>query len=285
MNKQIYYRPLTATPFKTTEENKEKTPCETLRPYIKCFWGSESSYIRRGNIDSKELIIPDTCVDIIYYIDYTNNTISGGLCGLNDQSFYVDNDCNDKHLISVFGIRFYAWSAYAFSDDSLKSSLNGYFDISSRFKWLDQILKNELFELKTLEERAHLTEKLLLIKMDHIRKNDMVDNTVKNMILNKGSMNVEQLAKESFISSRQLERIFNDYVGITPKKLNNLIRYQLLWNEILENRYFNILNAVCEYGYTDQSHLMREFKRYHTMDIQKAKALAYQNVGNIQDLS
>ena len=46
---------------------------------------------------------------------------------------------------------------------------------------------------------------------------------------------------------------------------------------------FDILSGVHRYGYTDQSHLLREFKRYHSMDIQSAKILALKYVGNIQD--
>lgn len=34
---------------------------------------------------------------------------------------------------------------------------------------------------------------------------------------------------------------------------------QCLWNEVLRNPGLRILDAVEWYGYTDQSHLMREF--------------------------
>lgn len=30
--------------------------------------------------------------------------------------------------------------------------------------------------------------------------------------------------------SRQLERLFHEYIGMTPKKLGKLVRYQFLWN-------------------------------------------------------
>ena len=91
-----------------------------------------------------------------------------------------------------------------------------------------------------------------------------------------------ELAKECFISSRQLERLFGEYIGITPKKLCSLVRYQCLWNEILRNPGFHIQDAVHKYRYTDQAHLMREFRRYHTMDIRSAKIYACGDVGNIQ---
>lgn len=96
-------------------------------------------------------------------------------------------------------------------------------------------------------------------------------------------MDIANLAKESFVSTRQLERLFHEYIGITPKKLSNLIRYQFLWKDILCDKDFDVLSAVYKYGYTDQSHLLREFKRYHSMDIHKAIEMAFKDVGNIQD--
>lgn len=44
-----------------------------------------------------------------------------------------------------------------------------------------------------------------------------------------------------------------------------------------------IADAVCKYGYTDVPHLMREFKRYHSMNIREAREMAlryYPKEGN-----
>ena len=148
---------------------------------------------------------------------------------------------------------------------------------------MDEILRPQLLEKQTLKERIAITEDIFLRQLSKIRQNDNVDNAVRLILQQKGALSVDMLARECFISSRQQERLFREYIGITPKKLCNLIRYQCLWNELLSNPVFCIQDAVCRYGYSDQSHLMREFKRYHTMNIEKAKACAYKDVGNIQD--
>lgn len=67
--------------------------------------------------------------------------------------------------------------------------------------------------------------------------------------------------------------------------MSNLVRYQFLWRDILLEKDFDVLSAVHKYGYSDQSHLLREFKRYHSMDIQEARNLAFHDVVNIQDVS
>ncbi len=284
MNNLIRYRPLTATPFKRNISYTELTPCNELRPYIRCYWGTENSMIRSENYAATELVIPDTCVDIIYDIDYTNNTVSGGFCGINDCSFLTDNNETIGHMISTFAIRFYGWGAYVFADDSMKSTINGYFDVGSRFEWLDKIIRPKLLELKTLQEKVSCVEKLLIKRLLNVKENIIVNDTIQNILLHKGSLDVSGLARDSFVSTRQLERLFHEYVGVTPKKLSNLIRYQFLWRDILCEPKFDVLSAVYKFGYTDQSHLLREFKRYHSMDIYSAKSIAFENVGNIQDI-
>lgn len=140
MNNRIIYHPLTATPFKRNRFYTELSPCKELQSYIRCYWGTENPLIQIENDDAPKLVIPDTCVDIIYHIDYTNNTVTGGFCGINDCSFHAHNSGTIGHTVSTFAIRYYAWSAYAFADDSLQSTINGYFDVGSRFEWLDKIM-------------------------------------------------------------------------------------------------------------------------------------------------
>lgn len=283
MNHQIIYHPLTATPFKRNAFYTEFSPCKELYSYIRCYWGTEHPLVQ-VECGAPELVIPDTCVDIIYYIDYTDNTVAGGFCGINDCSFYAYNSGTTGHMTATFAIRFYAWSAYVFADDSLKSTINGYFDVGSRFEWLDKMIKPQLLEPKTLQEKVSFVEKLLLKRLADAKENTVVNNTIQNILISKGFLDVSNLAKESFVSTRQLERLFHEYVGITPKKMSNLIRYQFLWRNILYEPDFDVLNAVHKYGYTDQSHLLREFKRYHSMSIHEAKTIAFKDVENIQDV-
>lgn len=170
--KNIFYRPLTATPLNNNETYRELLPQNAeLARYIRCFWGSERPYLNQERRSGESIVIPDTCVDIIYKIDHTANTVSGGFCGVNDTAFFSRNDGGRGHLVSTFAIRFYAWGAYAFSEDSLKGTLNGFYEVPSRFRFLDRILRQQLFEKSTLEERTKAAEELFLKRMSHARRN------------------------------------------------------------------------------------------------------------------
>lgn len=282
--KRNIYIPMTAAPWKRDQAYQEMIPKSLeLTGSIRCFWGSGRPFIKTASDPGTTVVIPDTCADIIYQIDHTENTVTGIFCGINDRSFIDEQKAKPGNQISVFGIRFYAWAASAFSEDSLKGTVNGCCDVQSRFCWLDGQLRQQLFETRTLEERGALAEELLLRHSRPPRQHRAVEDGVNQILLRKGNVSAAQLAGECFISSRQLERLFHDYIGITPKKLCSLVRYQCLWNQLLKNPGLDLLDAVYQYGYADQSHLIREFKRYHTMNIQSAVGYAYKHVGNIQD--
>ncbi len=281
---QTRYHPFTASPFRKNNQYNELLPRQSLAQYVRCFWGSEPACTDMIQNRQGELVIPDTCVDIIYHIDYTENKVTGGFCGINDRSFYAVDNSVAGHVTATFAIRFYAWEAYVFAQDSFRSTANGFYEVGSRFAWLDRALRPNLLELQTLQEKVSFAERLLLEKLQNAKENQTVRYAVNTILIQKGSLDISKLAKASFVSSRQLERLFHEYVGITPKKLSNLIRYQLLWRDILYEPDFEVLNAVHQYGYTDQSHLLHAFKRFHSMDIRSAKRLAYENVANLQDI-
>lgn len=274
MKTKMIYRPLTATPFKRNSAYREIEPCQTLQPYIRCFWGGEYDCPDTGMGERSEIVIPDTCVDIIYRMDDEGNIITSDFVGINDKSFCTQGNQKNGQKISVFAIRFYAWSAYAFSEDSFVGTLNGRYDVRERFGWLDKELHGLLSDMGELTDIIQFTETLLLKKLITARENAVVDRVMNDILRHQGGLEINQLAKENFISSRQMERLFCEYIGITPKKLSNLVRYQCLWRDIVRQSQFDITDAVYKYGYTDAPHLMREFKRYHSMNIRDAREMA-----------
>ncbi|MDO5346177.1 MAG: helix-turn-helix domain-containing protein, partial [Lachnospiraceae bacterium] len=101
------------------------------------------------------------------------------------------------------------------------------------------------------------------------------------MMEHRGNLKTLELAKELNISSRQMERVFDENMGVTPKKAASLIRYQYLWQEICFNPQFNIQDAVFQYGYTDQAHLLHDFKKFHGLPL--GDAIKYAHVDFLQD--
>lgn len=269
------YHPITSQPFNNDETYIEITPCKGLMPYICCFWGTYKPYIKTASsMINPGLVTPDTCMDVIFDMDMDKNELYDMFCGINDTSFYTQSQKN-SYTSSCFAIRFYFWAVQLFSDETMNKSLNTFVETDAFFKNLRRDFQKILLDSPLMIDRVSKAEQYLLKKLNLNKQNNNVMNAVYKLLTSKGTASISDISEFTAISQRQLERLFLEHVGVSPKKLSGLIRYQYLWQEILSNSHFNMQDSVFKYGYTDQAHLLKDFKKYHTMTPSEARAFAY----------
>ena len=277
------YNPITATPFACNPGYMEWQPCAALKPYIKCFWGTKVPVKQeKTGIITTGIVTPDTCMDIIFHVDYTNNRSTGCFCGIDDRTFETHNRNDEEKLVATYAIRFYAWSAVLFSEESMRDVRNGFFDAGYHFSKIKKEIEPQLFDVESMVEFITLAERTLLKYLQKRHENTYVTETIGRILDSKGSVWTERLAKEIHISNRHMERLFREYIGVSPKNLASMVRYQYLWNDILYESHFDVQDAVLRYGYTDQAHLLHEFKKFHSMNITEAKRYAMKDVVFLQ---
>ncbi len=73
-----------------------------------------------------------------------------------------------------------------------------------------------------------------------------------------GDIRVEQLVEDASLSRRQLERQFRDAIGLTPKQFCRVVRFQHVLAKLRQGQ-LNRAALAAELGFTDQSHLRRDF--------------------------
>lgn len=267
------YRPLTASPFSQDDSYCELMPCPALRPYIRCFWGTRRPL---PSAAGSGLVIPDTCIDIIFDIDYTDSCWTGGVCCVDERSHRtVVTDVGAKaHINATFAIRFYAWTAVLFAERDLSSTRNRYFPVDEFFSALRKELQPLLFDVPTLTGKAAAAERFLLKRLDGIRVNNDLMNVLHMMISSCGRARLTDICGSIALSERSLERIFSSHIGVSPKTFSDLVRYQLLWQELMSGRRFDAADAVERFGYFDQAHLLNDFRKRHLMGMRDAVELA-----------
>lgn len=81
------YHPITGTPFQADASYREVAPCAALSPYIRCFWGSERPLPDAPSPGG--IVIPDTCMDVIFHIDYAANCVGSVFCALDKHSAFT----------------------------------------------------------------------------------------------------------------------------------------------------------------------------------------------------
>ena len=268
------YHPVTATPYQCTEDYMEFAPCEALKPYIRCFWGSRRAATRAENgAGEMDIVIPDTCMDIIFHVDFTHNHISSSFFGIDDRTFAVPYD-GEKNIFFVFAVRFYPWGAALFAEESLRETKNAFFDADCHFSTVKREMEQYLFDVSDICQLIPVAEKILLNRLNERHQNQTVFQAVARILEKRGNLSAAALGQEIFVSSRQLQRLFLEYIGVAPKSLASMVRYQYIWNELLQDKNFNKADAALRYGYTDQSHLCHDFKKYHSMNMEEARQYA-----------
>lgn len=267
--------PLTSRPF-SCSGYRELLPSKELAPYVRAFWTSWNEVLPAP-------IIPDLCADIIIVTDGTENKSDGReissmfFCGVSDKMFTsVHSQGQHRRL---FGIRFYAWQASVFSDEPLLKTANGFFGLESHFLTARKLLLAKLSPVMNLEEFKQVAEETLLELLARPaskipEQNPIVMDAIIQMIRTRGSQNLSSLLKDIHASERQLERFFAQTLSLSPKKVSSLIRYQSLWQSVCFSKKFDIQDAVADFGYFDQAHLLNDFKKFHGMNLAQARKIA-----------
>ncbi|MEK5492407.1 helix-turn-helix domain-containing protein [Paenibacillus sp. FSL R7-0297] len=280
------YHPITANPA----GGGEYRPGRLLHPYIRCFWGSvsptaepldaQSVGITEGNngadiseteSESKsvfsnrpETIIPDSCMDIIWEWDERTGESGGIFCGINDAPFEV-GQARQPAGKQRFAIRFHFWAVHLFADEQLQDVLNVHAPVEQYFRSYRMELGDKLRGTHTMSERIAIAEVFLLRRLDYAgRSSDGMMNAVHRMLKSRGVVSAGELELSSGLSSRQLERLFRRHIGLPPKKVADLVRFQNAWLELYRTPLHRggLQDIVFAYGYSHQSHFINNFRKF-----------------------
>ena len=124
------------------------------------------------------------------------------------------------------------------------------------------ILADDVLNAEDSIEAIELIERYLLSRLAEPGIYDFkrVGVSLKHLFLD-NTISVENMAQLACLSRKQFERVFFNAVGMKPKEYSNVARFQksllLMQNG---NRDFADIAHSC--GYADQSHFIRECRRY-----------------------
>lgn len=139
---------------------------------------------------------------------------------------------------------------------------NSIVKITDVFKQVAADLEDQLLHTSPIPHLIAIIESFLL---KHIAAAKPVDHQLKNAVdviyQNRGMVSVEKLLKVLPLTERQLERKFKHYIGTSPKKFADIIRFQFFLKSLQNNLPGTSLTEIIyDYGFYDQAHLNKCFK-------------------------
>lgn len=86
----------------------------------------------------------------------------------------------------------------------------------------------------------------------------LVDLVIKR----KGILKISELENLSGYTSRYINKIFNQELGLSAKQICKTVKFHFLLEDLSKGKTLSFTNLASEYNFYDQSHFIHEFKEF-----------------------
>lgn len=126
-------------------------------------------------------------------------------------------------------------------------------------------MSERVFEARDFNERVRIMDEYLNQLLLRQRTNgcDLMKNLLHRIFVSAGSVGVKELAECEAISERQLNRKFGQWIGISPKKFSEVVRFQSVLHSIQSGGGLDWTELALKHSFFDQAHLIRDFRRFY----------------------
>ncbi|QNR69785.1 helix-turn-helix transcriptional regulator [Paenibacillus peoriae] len=210
-------------------------------------------------------VIPDGCVDIVVNL----------LSPFSRKAAYVVGPTTRSELLqfseprSLFGIRIYSESARSI----LKTPLSAF---KGQRIYLDDVLGlEEMYWVEEILSATTISEILAVAEHHLVRMLATSDMAIPPLVYQslqiiygrKGNLSVTNLANQVHFSERHLRRVFDQELGLSPKEMLGIIRFQSTLQDFFQGGYSSLVDLSLKYGYYDESHFTNTFKQYYGLSL------------------
>jgi len=241
-------------------------PPERLAAYVRYFWvlegeaSADKHYIHRS--------MADGCAELIFHYNgifdemmndnAAGQSFSSGLAGPSQRfrRFLI------KQNFGIFGVYLYPFAVSQLFSLPGTDVRNQMIDLRSLLGVEANALEEKVMLATDNDRRLKIVAEFLERKLTKVKKQPPgVFESIKYIIQTNGVTTIEELAKQSFLSTRQFERNFKQFSGFNPKLFSRIIRFQAVLDKYGDKEK-SLTEIAYECGYYDQSHFIQDFKEF-----------------------
>lgn len=234
-------------------------PGQRLKPFIEKISIQESE---AEPVRSTTRIVPTGTIDLLFHYGEPFLHLQGQqeiskpyayLAGQRTGSF--DVAATGRTGIVIVNLK--PWGLSAITHTPVSEFTNQFVDLTAIFPSREiTILIDKLRDTPQHKRKAKQVE-MFLVKHLADRTDRLVLDGVQKLYQT-GSGKISDLTNNYGISKRQMDRRFRDTIGLTPKKLQTIIRFQ----RSLALLQTNLCRSAHDAGYFDQSHMNHDYQRF-----------------------
>ncbi len=170
--------------------------------------------------------------------------------------------------LKSFFVLFKPCGAYQLLNISQDDCKNICLNLSDMLGTSTRIFKEELADKSKPEDIKSEVEKFFLKRMRLQKKHDeymRIARVIKQIQLNSNCNTlIEEISRREGYSMSKLERKMKEIVGLSPKMLQRIMRFNNALQFInMNGTSCNWSKIACNFGYFDQTHFIKEFKLFY----------------------
>lgn len=232
-----------------------------LKQYIQCFW-----FVDMNVPFQREKILPTGTVEIILNFGdsfrlWENDGFAqqkdAWLVGL--QSHFLLNEPLGRSR--MMWIRFHAGGIYPFIPCDAHELHNQVLPLDIFWGNAVALLRESLHEAPNMGIRLAILESFLLERLRE-PENRYVHQAVQTLALSNGTYSIKGLANQIGISQKHLANRFKQVVGVTPKTLARIYRFQSVLSSINTQPAIDWADIALQCHYHDQAHFSKDFATF-----------------------
>ena len=239
-------------------------PVAALSLYIKQYWFLEMDSCE--GVGKLQRVVPNGFMELTFHfadhlrkIKFLDELQPGIIISGQKTGFF---DVVPTGKTQMLSIQFYPHSAGLFFDLPIHELSDETIDLQDILGQIARELEEQLHDLSTLEQRINHIERFLLGRLG--RKPEYAWNRIVNNIKlinqSNGTITVKGLANAACLSHKQHERVFRQFVGLSPKQYLKVIRFQYTLFEHQQHPNESLTQLAYSCGYYDLSHMINDFR-------------------------
>lgn len=247
---------------------REYLPAEALRPYIDCYW-----YETIGG-DRDEICDLQTCIPLgmAEFIIQVNQQGTIGLLENKWQHF------PEAYLVgikkspvcwkapggsAIFGARLKPEGLIRLFKRPLADFTDGYVEASAFMGSAITPIVSRIQQAPDVAAMLDIMENYFLGLLRNMHcENNYFFEALRLIRQSEGNISIEHLSRKLFVCERQLQRVFKENLGLSPKAYHRIIRFSRAYHSIFQHQEINWAAIANGYHYADQAHLIRDFKAF-----------------------
>ncbi|OFA17933.1 AraC family transcriptional regulator [Clostridioides difficile] len=238
-------------------------PCIQLRNWISNF---TISFPNQTIISDNYTIIPHGSVTLVFFYDATR--LHSLLFGPTTKPKTVGGIANRCDVILI--IEFQPAGFFPIIGIQQSELIDKVVPFSIINTSLDLEIKKIFNESLSIDKLILKLEELLIsnIKIEYSYEFILA---IQLIIQNSGNISSQEISKKVFYSSRHLNRLFNQYLGLSMKSFSRLVRINKSI-KLLNNNKTSLMSICNELGFYDIPHFIKDFKIVCGITPQKYRA-------------